>query len=497
MRRAAWASRKKEWRIRARLVFETFAELCGASGKDLLVQTPGKAVRADYLRRAIAELTRDKSTRDAFFHRGVPVNVERWVRAICTHDIATYVPHDWVRRRDRKRTKEAPALEAGPVFARIRVNGDVEGCDLFVDSFVGEARALGVEVRVADDVASPPEGEGERLFAAGGERHAEGRDHERELRRGDSFESCSSAFSFREDASVLDVEEFNGLLERNGKVVVSGGTDWWAGVGVEPAGGLLRSYDAKDDRARLPFDPFVVARESNVWGGLWTVVGVRGDPLALETMRGIAIDVVAHAQTTGGARELAKNAARTVSEAERAKMELNGTRDLRARRRETTTRCDIARLLALVVKRKREPWVCRALADAPSDPDPEPPVGETSATRREAPRDANLPTVLPTRCRNAWVLEDGTVLETRDATVARTVVEKRAWTKGPKCSACPPEHPDPLVATRTACPSSTCRRAFRVFSTTTHWGFKNARGKRVELDMNAPLFTDEALAMLL
>jgi hypothetical protein len=422
------------------------------------------------------------------------VNVERWVEAICTHDIATYVPQEWVRRRERKRAKDSPPRATGPAFARIRVNGDAAGCEPFMESFVREARALGVEVRVADDAASTPEGEDERLFAAGGERRAIGG----ELRRGDSFESCSSVFSFREDASVLDVEEFNGLLERNGKVVVSGGTDWWTGVGVEPAGGLLRSYDARDERERLPFDPFVVARESGVGGGLWTIVGVRGDPLALDTSRGVAVDVVAHAQRTGGARELAKNVARTVSEAERAKTPREGTRaPLRARGRETTTRCDIARLLALAVKRKREPWVCRALADAPDDPDPEPPVGEASATRREAPRDASPPTVLPTRCRNAWVLGDGTVLETRDATVARTVVEKRAWTKGPRCSACPPEHPDPLVATRTACPSPTCRRAFRVFSTTTHWGFKNARGKRVELDMNAPLFTDEALDMLL
>ena len=87
--------------------------------------------------------------------------------------------------------------------------------------------------------------------------------------------------------------------------------------------------------------------------------------------------------------------------------------------------------------------------------------------------------VAPTACRNAWVLSDGRTVEARDWVLTRAVVGRRTWNsiknKCPGCGA--RRHPDAFVASRESC-ATTCKRAFRPASTTTHWVVRNKRRKK-------------------
>ena len=107
MRREARANAKEEWRVRSRRVLDALIEACGGEAAERVVKTPGKVVRVDYLRRAIDDLTRDDTSEGSFFFRGLPVNVEAWLRALCAHDVATYVPTRWRTKRSRRATDDA------------------------------------------------------------------------------------------------------------------------------------------------------------------------------------------------------------------------------------------------------------------------------------------------------------------------------------------------------------------------------------------------------
>jgi len=522
MRRAALTARDDEWRVRSRSVLDALIEACGGAAEGgHVVETPGKVVRIDYLRRAIDELTRDETSRHAFYHRGVPVNVEAWLSALCAHDVATYVPTRWTRKRSRRRELAAANRDGGlplsfPTTTR-RIRNDVFECETFVDSLVEASRARGVLLERV--------GDGERADLVFGSR---GRAIEGLPPSHDIVEGARDVETYAASRlSLLDVEELTGLFSRGGRVVVSGARDeWWVGFAVEANGDVVRTYDAEHESGRkLPFcpgdavcrpappTPFTEDRQIGQIGqigvavpnGTWTIVAseFRDDErttIRVHATSGLSVDVVAHTETTrDGARSaaLARRVANLVV-ANEATPEPDGRPS--AESTISRTKSDIARLLAMVVKREHEPWVTDALRRTDNKTRDR---VTTTAAHHDIDDDeverhhTSTTTTMPTACRNAWVLSDGRTVEAGDKTLTRAIIGRRRWNVGKKCPGCQrSRHPDPFVAGRTACSSPSCERAFRVFSTTTHWKFKNGRRRRIELDMNAPLFTDESLALL-
>lgn len=100
--------RKMKWKSRAKSMLEIFISECGGEFAAGLVRTPGKMVRVDYLRQSFCQLARDVPSRDTFFFRSLPVDIEQWIRAVCTFDIDTYVPREWSIKHavPRKKTQK-------------------------------------------------------------------------------------------------------------------------------------------------------------------------------------------------------------------------------------------------------------------------------------------------------------------------------------------------------------------------------------------------------
>lgn len=530
MRRAASKTRGAEWRVKSRRVLDALIEACGGSVEGgLVVATPGKVVRIDYLRRAIDELTRDESSSECFFHRGVPVNVEAWLRALCEHDVATYVPTKWTRKKTRRQREVDDVFPVsdrdGPVVSNktLKIRNDVFACETFVESLVDATRERGVLMRRAGD-----EERADVAFVSTG-RAIEGL-----VSSSITVESSPTTVQTRADSrrlTLLDLEELSGLFSRGGRVVVGGArAEWWVGFAVEKNGDVVRTYDAREDGGgKLPFcpgdavclsrtsaahaevdaasseptvgDEVVVAPE-----GAWTVIAtgfvddIRSS-LRVRVLDGFSVDLVVHAETTRDAKRsasLARRVAELVVDGDGARNSDVEAQRASPERAISRSRSDIARLLSMVVKREHEPWVSDALREPTNDArGRRGDVSEDAAKNDDTPIASSAPTMAPTLCRNAWVLSDGRTVEVRDKTLTRAILGRRRWNVGKRCTGCQRyRHPDALVAGRTPCSSASCERAFRQYSTTTHWNFETGRRKKIELDMNAPLFTDESLALL-
>jgi hypothetical protein len=103
----------------------------------------------------------------------------------------------------------------------------------------------------------------------------------------------------------------------------------------------------------------------------------------------------------------------------------------------------------------------------------------------------------PKKCRNGWVLPCGSTVEAVDIVVNKSLRSRARWpTDENYCRACPAPHPDPRVRQQAKCGSHFCKSLFWMADTFTHYNFKGNRGKRVEVDKNNPLFTDNALREL-
>ena len=509
-------------------------ESCGgAVGGGHVVETPGKIIRIDYLRRAIDELTRDRTSEDSFFYRGVPVNTEAWLAALCAHDIATYVPTRWTRKRARRLEVDGEFREGRcppPATTTRKLQNDVFECEGFVDTLVEASRARGILLERVKG--------GERADVAFRSR---GRAIEGLGRCRDIVEGSHDVETYvTSRMSLLDVEELAGLFSRGGHIVVSGSRDeWWSGFAVEPNGDVARAYDAEDESgSELPFcpgDAVCRPRESDeldgesteavgpiVPSGAWTIVATDfcdddRSTIRVHATSGLSVDIVAHAETTrdrSRAATLARRVAKLIDDSKDDAPARGTGGESESERRSSVesslsrSRSDIARLVAMVVRRDHEPWVTEALRKTRSDIARL--LGKTGENERDRTTTADDTatevdiaevdrpmTTTPTACRNAWVLSDGRTVEVRDRTLTRAIIGRRRWNVGKKCPGCQRcRHPDPFVAGCTACPSASCERVFRAFSMTMHWKFRNGRRKRIEIDMNAPLFTDESLALL-
>ena len=519
MRRVAGENRGVEWRVKSRRVLDALIEVCGGTvGGGHVVATPGKVVRIDYLRRAIDDLTRDETSSDCFFHRGVPVNVEAWLRALCEHDVDTYVPTRWTRKKTRRRREVGDNVGdrdvSRPTMTK-KIRNDVFACESFVETLTEASRERGVLLRRVD------EREGADVTFVSTGRAIEGLAPSPSIVEGSSVVVQTRADSPR--LTLLDVEELSGLFSRGGRLVVGGARDeWWIGFAVEENGDVARTYDAEDDTGgKLPFCPGDAVCRPRISSdgaggtdapeGAWTVVATgfadeTRSSIRVRAIGGLSVDLVVHAETTRDTERsaaLARRVARLIGDVGSV-----GTDERPpAERAISRSRSDIARLLAMIVKREHDSWVSEALCEVPNDTrrrsrdDTENVDVDTPVARASAPSPTPTPTrpttIAPTLCRNAWVLSDGRTVEVRDKTLTRAIIGRRRWNVGKRCPGCQRHrHPDAFVAGRTPCSSASCERAFRQYSTTTHWNFETGRRKKIELDMNAPLFTDESLALL-
>jgi len=107
-----------------------------------IVRLFGKLVRTDYLKTSLRLLCRDRPSRRAFFYKALPVNVDKWVEALCLYDIDTYTPRAWsVKHAEPRDMSECTTIAELSIF-----NETPEFVDFFT-VFKQRLKHLGVRAR--------------------------------------------------------------------------------------------------------------------------------------------------------------------------------------------------------------------------------------------------------------------------------------------------------------------------------------------------------------
>lgn len=478
-------NRREKWQKRASRMLETFVRACGGEVAAGVVLLADKPVRVDYLKKSLRQLAVDKPVGLSVFYKSLPVNVEAWIRAMCTFDIATHVPRWWALRRSRHKSAARDSL-----VARLGVRNEVPEAETVLAQFATNAKHRGLRVqRVSEETVNRVLHKDERTAPV--VRLASPRDVLGVS--GMSAETSEVLVRIR-PTQTLEYEEVIGLLERGGRVVCVGNqTRVVLTFFIEPGGAVFKTC-----RNTSPPHYLRECADACVSWLSWslevhTPAFVFGDPLSgadtrVTILRGVRLEVLMfiHDACDPGERhhrldEMAKAFLREIRAEERAAC-ARATSPKNAVM--THANCDLVKTLCELVKRNARD----RMSEKPS-------AESAPMTWEGAPfaRDDETP---PRKCRNGWILLDGTVVEKADIVAHRVRFRTRWPTNFKKCSACPTLHPDPRRREREKCGSIGCKSRFWVSDTLTHYCFRGHKLRREELDKNAPLFTDEVLREL-
>jgi hypothetical protein len=142
MCREAHRSAGKKWKTRTYRLLQKFIYTCGGETMPGVVSMLGKPVRTDYLKSALRLLCRDLPSRHAFFYKALPVNVGKWVEALCTYDIDTYTPRSWSMKHAEPRD-----LTECSTFAELSIYNEVPEFVDFFTAFKQRIKNMGVCAR--------------------------------------------------------------------------------------------------------------------------------------------------------------------------------------------------------------------------------------------------------------------------------------------------------------------------------------------------------------
>jgi len=252
---------------------------------------------------------------------------------------------------------------------------------------------------------------------------------------------------------------------------------------LENNGEAIRVYGATSSPSFLP-----PLSQFNL-PGLWTASSdkitflcddkMQGCDVEIIFREGIDAEVITLTELTGGkikTNSLAEKVVANIAEVEKKHMTLMKP-ELKQRKTDT----DIIKKICEQLRRDHVPTHHAATTAATTIPQ------KRTAHAVEAPR----------MNRNAWILsDDNRCLEVVDSIMRDDVMTRKRWLNGNACEMCRKRHPDAARASETACRAKLCKNSFKFYSTTTHYIFANASRKRVERDINLPLFTDDVLMKL-
>lgn len=482
MRIEAKAHVGSKWQKRAARMVVALDQAVGGKSLPGLFMFLKKAVRADYVNKSLGQIARDKPCGLTLFYKSLPVNLEAWIRSLCEYNVDTYVPRWWGLRHSRCQETSRRA-----VVARLGICNNVPKAEAALVDFATCAWHHGLSVeRISVAVASTScRYDAPARKCAPVTHFLSGRDYFN-LNNSKEVALCTS-IQVRPTQS-LEYDEIIGLLERGGR---------FASIGtrhkvlftflIESDGDVFRSYSGP--RASHYLQEHIEAcAHLPLWNlEVHSAAFPLGDPLngadALVTLtKGLQLEtlVLVGAVCTSDERHTIMNAL------SKAALE-----EILAAARPNKTRLpshtgDLATHLCIAVTSAKR----KTIADSQSPA--EAPLEWTGVAFGAA--EVTNP---PKKCRNGWVLACGSTVQAMDVIVNKSLHGRARWpTDETLCRACPAPHPDPHVRQQGRCGSHFCKSLFWMADTFTHYNFKGNRGKRVEVDKNNPLFTDNALREL-
>ena len=504
----------------------------------------GKLVRTDYVKASLRLLCRDLPSRHSFFYKAHPVNVGKWVEALCTYDIDTYTQRSW----SMKHAEPRDLTEYATVAEMSIYNETPEFVDFFT-AFKHRMKYFGVRAREFD---TRKEYEASLHFhRVKGTRNAFGCAMNTGERltvnlRGDKATSSPGIarplipikparpirpLMLRPFDDDLAVDNVLGIIVRNGALVAVGsGSKLLALYATDQYGTLVKSF-SEDTFAWKQIDDRIAGIVHDIWvingsqiEGYENNDNVRtaGMDVPLTIEPGISVDELEKVRFTNVKRFAAicsHIAAATAAQ----------IREVMHRRVATPLRVqgsDLVRQITLDMK-ERNTLECKAVEAVEGREGSDGSDGSDGGgvmttggvhTRKLSrygsdlsssqlnigtdtiplmPLEKVVPACnLPKLCRNAWVMQDGSCVEVVD-TLKRDAIMERARMFGAKrCPGCPPDHPDPVRTERMVCSAAQCSSKFSFYTTTTHYVYKKASGRSLEKDINLPLFADQVLCRL-
>jgi hypothetical protein len=554
LRREANLRSAEKWRTRTNRLLQTFICACGGETIPGIVRLFGKLVRTDYLKTSLRLLCRDRPSKHAFFYKALPVNVEKWVEALCLYDIDTYTPRAW----SMKHAEPRDMTECATVAELSIFNETPEFVDFFT-VFKQRLKHLGVRARefnTREDYEASM-----RVLRAQGCKNTFGcavhAGDRLNIKLGEEDTPTSSPgmgvgrplwpvkpvralrpLTLRPSDDNLAVENVLGIIVRGGVLVAVGsGGKLLALYATDKDGTLVKSFGD---------DTFVwkqiVDRICGVVHNMWVMTAVKCEGIEIaQDVRTSGMDVPLTLEPGVGIADLVS--VRSTSERRFAAICAHAAQTTAAHLREATHRrvatplraqgSDLVRQITLDLKERGTPTGgsqgtkhSRDWADAlDALESPEISQAPQASQVSQAPMPERLlsgksgisvafldvgtsvsPVMplekvvpaynVPKLCRNAWVDADGSCVEVVNS-LQRDVILGRARTYGAKrCTGCPPEHPDPLRTERMVCSAPQCSSKFLFYTTTTHYVYKKASGRSLEEDINLPLFSDQVLRKL-
>ena len=484
---------QKKWKLRKKKVFHVLVEACGGQ-KDGIVSFLGKPVRADYLRQAVNELTRDQPHGKTIFYRALPINVEAWLRSLCEFSIATYVPN-WWRSRESARMRH---ITKHATFARIGILNQVQEAETPLLTLAMSLSYCGVEMqRVTKETFSSLSSG----LLRSDESPVSSLQTENDFFHLGARKRDAILVAHLRPTQSVEYEEVVGLLFRRGVVTCTGSySDLIFGTFTEESGNVVKRL-----KGAMPYylaDHIDKCANSPLWTmelGAPTFLSdnpLQGADCVLKLSEGLCLRTIMALDT----EECSADSFSTFNAISKA-VSLVLRRNTREKENESLSRTSsitengtsIVAYLCQAVKRKHLGSLN---------------LGEFGESGGHVPRMTQMEEwvgsnfiksvdLVPKKCRNAWVTTDGMEVERTDLLITQTIRKRRRWPSVfVKCHMCPELHVDERIREEQGCGSTLCKGKFVSTDYCTHFVFKGSKRKRMEVDKNAHLFTDAALREL-
>jgi len=465
--------RKRSARKRCARTLKKFLKLNLQSPLEemVLVGPLRKPVPISYLREAFLQLSSDAVTEVGFFYRNQPIDVKKWIEALCVYDIAD---HQVVL--DHTQTPPEDSIEyVGHVVV---LNTEKKAND-FLETFSQKAKNK-IKVR---------EFSSEEEYAACV--HWLNMRNKKTLAFRNPFqllqtdspttEEVTIAFAIGYNTADLSTEEVLGKLWRGNRVSVIGCGGTIYALYDE---GNAKKYTEKTTiwkQLSLLTASHRFFNDSTLWVGFLTATTATNCPqsgkaeILFSCKNSFHDSHVEKLTLLGKLEEWCEAIVQKLTES------LEKNEILRARKTKTCVESIISSM-----KRKCHSNSTETKGKvAPSYP----------KFNHEIKRQRHLRPPSKNKKRNAWILSDGAEISMVDILARANIMSKKRRV-GEWCFSCPLDAPEARKTQETLCGNSNCKAKFVFATTGTHYVFSDQEKKRKEIDINLPLFDSRVLNLL-
>lgn len=493
----------EKWKVRASRLRKTFILACGGETMPGLVTVFGKHIRTDYLKLSLRQLSWDLPSKDTFFYKALPINFEKWVVALCTHDIATYTPRSWSKSHAVPRD-----LMELSTFAQLSIYNESPELVDFFTAFKQRLQQIGVRARefnTREDYDTSL-----CVFQTQGMNNAFGCS----VLAGDrlSIQLCNTAgmsvepvvgvarplvpikplrslrpLLLQPSEANLAVEATMGIIVRHGTLMgVGSGEKLLALYATDQNGCVIKSYGDTTFAWKQIAD-----RTTGIIHSLWVMKTAQYSVTGKERTTGMDVPLVLLAGV--GVDDLLN--ARVIGEKTFSAICAQTATNVASKIREVMQRRIVAPVLSTRTDLVQQ--ITRDMRKGSTSLPPEHLYDGAGTAVPLMPIEKVVPLYnVPKSCRNAWLLLDGSQVSVVDG-LQRDAINRRVRLNGAKrCPACPANHPDSIRREQMVCTSPQCPSKFVFYTTMTHYVYKKANGRTVEQDINLPLFTDQVLSQI-